>query len=302
LISESRLGDKFTFWDPLSGKEKKGEVDLGEPGSWTLSLDGKTLALLEPLPSERREPRIQVWDLNNNRKLRRLESTVKRIHSLALSADGALLASGGKENSIVQVWNVTSGKEVGSFGQNLNTEYKWFVKSLTFSPDGKMLVVKRMCLARVVIGIDPRDPTEIYFFDLVTGRELDRFNKFRKWCEWVAFSPDSKTMVTTAESSAYHLFFWDVASAKELAWVETKEKSLTAVFSPDGRTLVSGMEDGSVLLWEVSTRKIRRTLMGHRGPVHHLTFSDDGQLLASQSSDGTALIWDMHNGASQKGN
>jgi len=239
-----------------------------------------------------KEERIQHWDMSKNQKLRQVESSMTNVRSLALSPSGKRLAAGG-EGNIVQIWNVATGREIQKLGRKLSKDQEWFVDYLNFSPDGAMLAVRRTFSPRVIMGIDPRDPSEMYFWDLRTGKENDHFRYFKEWCEWVAFSPDGKTMATTAQTSRYDLYFWEIATGNKLGWIKGDKQFLTAVFSPSGRILAAGAGDGRVLLCDVNTGKMRRDLTGHRGPVHHLSFSGDGRLLASESSDGTGLIWDL---------
>jgi WD40 repeat protein len=63
--------------------------------------------------------------------------------------------------------------------------------------------------------------------------------------------------------------------------------------SPDGKTLASAHDDGSVGLWETATGKERLRFNGHEGPVQQIAFAPDGRTLASAGTDSTILLWDL---------
>ena len=64
-----------------------------------------------------------------------------------------------------------------------------------------------------------------------------------------------------------------------------------AVFSPDGKLLVSVSEDHSVMVWDFARRMRLATLREHTGPVTTVAFSPDAKWFVTGSEDQTAILW-----------
>src|SRR5262249_48987263 len=68
---------------------------------------------------------------------------------------------------------------------------------------------------------------------------------------------------------------------------------LDAAFSPDGRLVATGCEDGNVRLWNSETGELLAPPFRHDLSVRHVEFSPDGKLLLSASWDKTAKLWNI---------
>src|SRR5262245_51618729 len=69
------------------------------------------------------------------------------------------------------------------------------------------------------------------------------------------------------------------------------EAVFSVAFSPDGKHLACGSQDGKVLFWASDGRQVRR-LVGHSAWVYALAFSPDGKTVATGGFDNTARLWD----------
>ena len=64
----------------------------------------------------------------------------------------------------------------------------------------------------------------------------------------------------------------------------------------DDQTLALGLEDGNVVLLDMNTLKVKRTVGSHADSVCSVAISPDGQTLASGSRDNLVKLWDLRTG------
>jgi WD40 repeat protein len=70
----------------------------------------------------------------------------------------------------------------------------------------------------------------------------------------------------------------------------------SVIFSPDGATIASAIDDGTVILWDAVSGQKKQTLARHSRRVTSAAFSPDGAAIASASDDNNIIVWDVTSG------
>jgi WD40 repeat protein len=109
----------------------------------------------------------------------------------------------------------------------------------------------------------------------------------------LAFSRDGKWLAVGAGPDAYIVSLTD-RSVKERIVVNLPgdEEINSIALSPDNALLVTGMRDGSIMLWDRASATAEGRLRGgHLYPVVALAFDRQGSQLTSLAEDGSAVRW-----------
>ncbi len=302
----------FHLWDVNTGKDKGAiEAHRGVVRAIAFSPDDKIIA------TGGGDRFVKLW----NTKIRELKFAMKghegAVRTLAFSSDGKTLASGG-EDGLVKLWNPTTGKELVATKKQHNQE----VSSIAIAGDRTVLsggsdgAIRQWDIATGemfnalpghnggVSGIAVVN-SGMDFFSTGMDLTIKRFRQdapgpFRLFAghtgvvQYTSFSPDGKRFVSCGEwpEGDKTLRIWDVEKGTEILKIEHPGQAAMAIFSPNGKFIVSASEDSNAYLWDATSGEKIRTFKGHTAGLNGLAFNADGSQLLTSGVDKTARLWD----------
>ena len=273
------------LWDMLARQERaRLTAGAGPINAVAFSPDGKTLAAAGGSKSQPGE--VTLWDPATGQQSGRL-GRPGAYRYLAFSPDGRTLAVGSRKS--VELWDVATRRRKGPARSGPT-----FFTCLAVSPDGRTIAAA----SRESGGDDPVIPGQVQLWD---ARAMEAKATLR-WPELLdvlcaAFSPDGETLVAGGGSRFNPLGVGAVAvlDLRDRAQASTLQGHLSlvnaATFSPDGGTLATASQDGTVKLWDTTIWQ-QRACFKWEGEVDSLVFSPSGATLAAGDvAGGKIVLW-----------
>jgi WD40 repeat protein len=199
---------------------------------------------------------------------RQIMSLEDRVFELTFSPDSQYLAFVSGHTAIVL--EATTGRE------RFRTGYPEFISDLAFSPDGRHLAVASS--GGLTIWNIALPPLDLHFAHY-DSEPVD--------ISAIDYSADGKYVVTGGVDSSVHL--WDAMGGNEVIRWEQPSQIRSVAFSPNSRFVLSGggfnppfhdVPPSIVTLWDIMTGNEVITI-SHTYPVGDVTFSPDGRYFAT---------------------
>jgi eukaryotic-like serine/threonine-protein kinase len=133
--------------------------------------------------------------------------------------------------------------------------------SLDFFPDGSRLASSAW------------DGT-VCVWDFESGKEILRFRPHKDMCKCVVVTRDSQCLITTGSDADRQaaIRLWSADKGNSLGTLfEHKDRAGWLRVSMNGRFLAAGIEDNQILVWNLASRSVLRTLKGHQARVYQIS-------------------------------
>jgi WD40 repeat protein len=235
LLAYSDQDQNMVLYDPLSGAVDRETFPLQFTKWMSFACDRDRLIA--------GGTRTQVWDA----ELRTVIWTLpvnplpasRNINPpcCAISGDGELVAASGVEPERIVIYNVRSGRIIGRLEQTMND-----ARSIAFDPSGRFLS------AVATFG-------GVGLWDLRSGNALlpDLLNMHADYYWCVQFHPDGKHVgfglwsgfvkLIRLDDGAYAIRRREIPVHQGRVW--------DLAFSRDGRRMITGGDDGVILIWNI---------------------------------------------------
>lgn len=223
---------------------------------------------------------IRTWDPADGREISSVP-TPSRVRSIALDADRNRLLAADAAGAVT-----TYALEESAIGPVVAT-LKNAGDAIALGPDGRLLAVTSF-----------RKPVDVWE---VESSAILRTLQSAVDVRLLAFDPAGKRLAGAGRANAVAL--WSVGRwTPRVARTGRDAENASAVsldFSPDGRHLAAGFDDGGVVVLDLKAGKPHRAWSVPDAPARAVRFSPDGGSLATAHHDKAVYLWEPATGSLQ---
>ncbi len=233
---------------------------------------------------------ITIHENESFNEVARLQGHLGNVTSLSWSPDSRYLASGASNDTVIHIWDISSGTEAFS----LRGHDGW-IRNVSFSPDGSKIASGATDL-------------EIRIWDVASQRTIHTMTGHTDLIGGLAWAPDGTQLASASRDGSVRK--WQVSDGSaiaDFAFTTPVNPNMPdgerywatgLIWTPDATQLIVGATDGNITIIRATSGDVVRTLSGHESwvTIRGLQLSTDGKTLYSSGLDGRINVWDMATG------
>lgn len=292
-IATTSLDDTVRIWDAFSGNHIETlTAHQHYVSSVQYSPDGNTIATMG-------WDGIIFWHVDVENDEVTIKGRISSVSALAYSPNGKTIAVASLDGTAylydTDAINPSDKQDLSSKGKPLFSGHRRWANCVTYSQDGTTFATANW--------------KGIHLWNAETGKYLRTFKGHTDNVYSIAFSPDGARILAASWDGIGHLWEVDIGEYKRLrveddsqssgnnkGYVTRRDFVTSAIFSPDGKTIASAIDEKTIRLWDTETGKLTNSLTGHTDYISSIAFSPDGATIASVSKDKTVRLWDIATG------
>jgi RNA polymerase sigma factor (sigma-70 family) len=208
-----------------------------------------------PAGAATEEHAIHVFDTAAGQRRAQLRGHQGRIRAIGFTPDGRDLVSA-SEDMTFRFWEVGTGKILRQFPINGHSRSDKHhpgeptrILTAVFSPDTSRAVTSGLWDDRLLVW--DLSPDRLRRHTIQFAKNLGATLAIAR--DGLVFASASATR-QNPDGDDTSIWLWSTATVRELLRLETGSRGVRSLaFSDDGNTLISGMDDTTALIWDVST-------------------------------------------------
>jgi eukaryotic-like serine/threonine-protein kinase len=223
---------------------------------------------------------VDLWDVETGRLVCGSLTHRGAARAVVFSSDGQRLLTAADDGT-ARLWDAVPARSWDA-ARSLPLPHRNAVECAVLCPDGRFAAT------------GDRDGTA-RIWAMATGERFGGDMDHGEPIENVVFL-DRRTLLTIGGNRVRR---WRTTNGQPIGEAITPPNLIvpgSIVASPDGRTIALGCVDGTVLLYDALSTRLRPRRLHHADRVTTVRFSPDGQTLMTASFDKTALLWDARTG------